>query len=192
MRKAGAEIVDPADIGGAGEIDEPELQVLLYEFKADVNQYLATRSGVPVTSLKEAIAFNEKHKDREMPFFGQELFVMAESRGPLSDEDYRKALEKSVKLSREGIDDTLEKHRLDAIVAPTGSPAWPTDLVNGDHFTGSSSAPAGTASIGGRLEPEVEPGRARKIPRTTGSITSLYRTPGRRSSWTAPAAGPAS
>lgn len=145
MRKAGAEIVDPADIGGAGEIDEPEFQVLLYEFKADLNQYLATRSGVPVASLREAIAFNETHKDREMPFFGQELFVMAESKGPLSGEDYRKALEKSVKLSREGIDDTLEKHRLDAIVAPTGSPAWPTDLVNGDHFTGSSSTPAAAA-----------------------------------------------
>ena len=145
LKKAGAEIVDPADIGGAGEIDEPEFQVLLYEFKADLNEYLATRTGVPIATLKDAIAFNEKNKDREMPFFGQELFVMAESKGPLSSEDYRKALEKSGKVSREGIDDTLKKHKLDAIVAPTGSAAWPTDLVNGDHFTGSSSTPAAAA-----------------------------------------------
>jgi amidase len=145
LRKAGAEVVDPADIGHMGEYDDTELQVLLYEFKADLNAYLATRTGVPIGTLADAIAFNDKNSDREMPFFGQELFIQAQAKGPLTDEDYRKALEKDRSLSREGIDSVLAKNRLDAIVAPTGSPVWPTDLINGDHFTGSSSTPAAVA-----------------------------------------------
>jgi amidase len=145
LKAAGAEIVDPADIGAMGEYDDAEFEVLLYEFKADLNRYLSSRQGVPVGSLREAIAFNDANKDREMPFFGQEIFLMAESKGPLTDEAYKKALEKSRNSAREGIDGTLKKHRLDAIVAPTGSPAWPTDLINGDHFTGSSSTPAAVA-----------------------------------------------
>ncbi len=145
LRNAGAEIVDPADIGHMGEYDESELQVLLYEFKADLNKYLATRAGVAVASLAEAIAFNEKNADREMLYFGQELFTQSQAKGTLDDDEYQKALEKDRKLSREGIDSVLQKHRLDAIIAPTGSPVWPTDLVNGDHFTGSSSTPAAVA-----------------------------------------------
>ena len=145
LKRAGAEIVDPADIGSIGEYDDAELQVLLYEFKVDLNAYLATRSGVPIKTLKDAIAFNERNQESELPFFGQELFLQSEGKGPLTEEEYAKALEKSRKSAREGIDDTLKKHRLDAIVAPTGGPAWPTDLVNGDHFTGSSSTPAAVA-----------------------------------------------
>jgi amidase len=145
LKKAGAEIVDPADIGHLGDYDDTELQVLMYEFKADLNAYLARRAGVPIPTLADAIAFNEKNADREMPFFGQELFTQSEAKGPLTDEDYRKALDKDRSLSREGIDSVLSKHKLDAIIAPTGSPAWPTDLVNGDHFTGSSSTPAAVA-----------------------------------------------
>lgn len=145
LRRAGAELVDPADIPSLGDYDEDELEVLLYEFKAGLNQYLATRTGVPIRTLADAIAFNDAHADRELPFFGQELFVMAEAKGPLSDDKYRQALEKSRRLAREGIDGVLAKHRLDAIVAPTGSPAWTTDLINGDHFTGSSSTPAAVA-----------------------------------------------
>lgn len=145
LKKAGAEIVDPADIGHMGEYDESELVVLLYEFKADLNAYLARRTGVPIATLADAIAFNEKNSDREMPYFGQELFLRAQDKGALTDEDYRKALEKDRSLSREGIDSVLSKNRLDAIIAPTGSPVWPTDLVNGDHFTGSSSTPAAVA-----------------------------------------------
>ena len=145
LKKAGAELVDPADIGHIGEYDESELQVLLYEFKADLNRYLATRKGVPIASLADAIAFNEKHADRELPFFGQELFVQAQAKGPLTDNEYRKALEKDRSMSREGIDAVIQKHHVDAIVAPTGSPVWPTDLINGDHFTGSSSTPAAVA-----------------------------------------------
>jgi amidase len=145
LRRLGAEIVDPADIGSIGEYDDTETEVLLYEFKSDLNQYLAARTGVPVRSLKDAIDFNEKNRDREMPYFGQERFLHAEAKGPLTDEAYRKALEKNRKLSRQGIDDVLTKHRLDAIVMPTGGPAWSIDLVNGDHFLGDSSTPAAVA-----------------------------------------------
>jgi amidase len=145
LKKAGAEIVDPADIGRMGDYDDSELQVLLYEFKADLNAYLARRTGVPIATLADAITFNEKNSDREMPYFGQELFLRAQDKGPLTDEEYRKALEKDRSMSREGIDSVLTDNRLDAIIAPTGGPVWPTDLVNGDHFTGSSSTPAAVA-----------------------------------------------
>jgi amidase len=142
LRRLGADIVDPADIGSIGEYDDSEFEVLLYEFKADLNKYLATRTGVPIRTLKEAIEFNETHKDREMPFFGQEIFLMAEAKGPLTDEAYLKALEKNLKLSREGIDGVMKAHGLDAIVMPTLYPAWTTDLINGDHYLGGSSTAA--------------------------------------------------
>jgi amidase len=99
-----------------------------------------------VRTLADVIAFNEQHRDREMPYFGQELFIQAEAKGPLTTPAYRKALDTCRRLSRaSGIDAVMARHRLDAIVAPTGNPAWPTDLVNGDHFTGSSSTPAAVA-----------------------------------------------
>ncbi len=145
LRRLGAEIVDPADIGSVGDYEDAELEVFLYEFKIDLNQYLATRTGVPIHSLKDAIEFNEKNKRREMPYFGQDLFLKSEAKGPLTDEAYLKALDKCQKLSREGIDEVLKKLRLDAIVMPTGNPPWVIDLVNGDHFVGSSSTPAAVA-----------------------------------------------
>jgi amidase len=145
MKGAGAVIVDPANIESAGKFDSSEFEVLLYEFKADLNAYLAgvSPSDAPRT-LAALIDFNEKHRDRSMPYFGQEIFVRSEAKGPLSDRAYRTALAKNLRLSRtEGIDAALRKHRLDAIVGPTGGPAWLTDLVNGDHFGGgSSTAPA--------------------------------------------------
>ena len=154
MRRQGAVIVDPADIATAGRFDAPELEVLLYEFKADLDAYLAalpaaspTSPGpAPVRSLKELIAFNERHRDREMRFFGQELLVRAQAKGPLTDAAYRKALARCRLLSRrQGIDATLARHRLDAIVAPTGGPPWLIDLVNGDAPSGGSSTPAAVA-----------------------------------------------
>ncbi len=147
LHRLGAMIVDPADIPNAGEYDEAELQVLLFEFKADLNAYLASLGpGAPVRSLKDVIGFNERNREREMPYFGQELFIQAESKGPLTTPTYRRALARCRRLSRaDGIDAILRKHRLDALVAPTGNPPWPTDLVNGDHFTGSSSTPAAVA-----------------------------------------------
>jgi amidase len=147
LRREGAVLVDPADIPNAGSYDAAELQVLLYELKADLNRYLAALGPTaPVHTLAEVIAFNEREHAREMPFFGQELFIQAEAKGPLTSPAYRKALATCRRLARaSGLDAVLARHRLDAIVAPTGNPAWPTDLVNGDHFTGSSSTPAAVA-----------------------------------------------
>jgi amidase len=147
LRREGAVVIDPADIPHAGEYDNAELEVLLYELKADLNAYLAgLPPGARIRTLADAIAFNERERDREMPYFGQETFVQAEAKGPLTSPGYRKALATCRRLARtEGLDVVLARHRLDAIVAPTGNPAWPTDLVNGDHFTGSSSTPAAVA-----------------------------------------------
>ena len=147
LRGEGAILVDPADIPHAGEYDDPELEVLLFELKADLGAYLATLGPTaPVRTLADVIAFNEREREREMPYFAQELFVRAEAKGPLTTPAYRKALTTCGRLARkDGIDVVMAKHRLDAIVAPTGNPAWPTDLVNGDHFTGSSSTPAAVA-----------------------------------------------
>ena len=147
LRREGAVVIDPADIPHAGEYDAAELEVLLYELKADLNGYLAALGpGARVRTLADAIAFNEREREREMPYFAQELFVQAEAKGPLTTPAYRKALATCTRLARtDGIDAVIAKHRLDAIVAPTGNPAWPTDLVNGDHFTGSSSTPAAVA-----------------------------------------------
>jgi amidase len=145
MARQGAVLVDPAEIPNADKLNDPELEVLLFEFKADLNAYLAGLGPkAPVKSLEEAIAFNERHREREMPYFGQELFVKAQEKGPLTTPAYLEALWRCRRFSRtEGIDAVLEKHRLDALVAPTGGPSWTTDVVNGDHFTGgSSSSPA--------------------------------------------------
>ena len=147
LKDQGAVIVDPADIPHLGEYDDSELIVLLYELKADLASYLATWApGASVKTLADIIAFNEANKAREMPYFGQELFVQAQEKGPLTDQAYRDALAKDQRLSRtEGLDAVFAQYNLDAIVAPTGSPPWPTDLVNGDHFLGASSTPAAVA-----------------------------------------------
>ncbi len=152
LKKLGAVVVDPSNIPTAGKFDDSELEVLLYEFKADLNTYLASLGpSAPVHSLKEVIDFNEKHRDKEMPFFGQDLFIKAQQKGPLTDKKYLAALRKNHLLSRtQGIDLVLRQKRLDAMIAPTGGPAWPTDWINGDHFTGgysSASAVAGYPHI---------------------------------------------
>jgi amidase len=123
------------------------LHVLLYELKADLNAYLETLGlAVGVRSLADVIRFNEENRDREMPHFGQELLIEAQAKGPLTDEIYRRSLQTIRRAARDrGIDAVMDAQRLDAIVAPTGGPAWPTDLVNGDHVGGSSSAPAAIA-----------------------------------------------
>jgi amidase len=147
LKKAGAIIIDPADIPTAGTLDAQEGEVLLYEFKADLNAYLAwIGRHSPVSSLKDIIAFNEREKAREMPFFAQELMYQAEAKGPLTDPAYKKAVEESKKLSREqGIDAVMTKYRLDALFAPTQAPAWLIDPANGDSFGGSSTSPAAVA-----------------------------------------------
>jgi len=147
MKSRGAVIVDPANVPNAGKYDDSEYDVLLYEFKADLNKYLASLGpSARVKSLKEIIAFNERDKAREMPWFGQEIMLQAEKKGSLSSSKYLTALAKNHRMSRaEGIDAVMDKHRLDALVAPTTGPAWPTDLLNGDHFVGGSTTPAAVA-----------------------------------------------
>ncbi len=144
MRQSGATLVDPADIPTRRQMGEPSYQVLLYELKADMAAYLATLgASAPVRTLADIIAFNEANADLEMPYFGQEIFIEAEAKGPLTDPDYLEAVALARRLSREeGIDAVMDEHGLDAIIGPTGGPAWRTDLVNGDHFSGSSSSPA--------------------------------------------------
>jgi amidase len=144
MKAAGAIIVDPANIVTAGKFDDAESDVLHFEFKADLNAYLAALGpNAPHKDLASLIAFNEQNRSREMPYFGQETFIKSQAKGPLTSPVYRAARAKCIRLSRtEGIDATLAKYRLSAIIAPTGGPAWPTDLLNGDHFTGGSSTPS--------------------------------------------------
>jgi amidase len=147
MKARGAIIVDPADIPTASRLDDCELEILTYEFKADLNAYLAGLGpSARVKSLNDIIAFNDRERDREMPFFGQELFLQAEKKGPLTSPEYRKALATcQLRARRMGIDAVMDRLKLDALVAPTGSPAWPIDLVNGDHFLGASSTPSAVA-----------------------------------------------
>lgn len=146
MKSAGAVIVDPADLESHGKFDDTELLVLMYELKADLNAYLKSRPDAQVHTLEDVISFNEKHKDREMPYFGQDMFLKAQQKGPLTEKEYVAALAANHTLSREhGIDGVMEKFHLDALMAPTGGPAWITDLVNGDHAVGGSSNAAAVA-----------------------------------------------
>jgi amidase len=147
MKKQGATLVDPADIETYGKFDDGEGLIMLYELKADLNAYLARLGpNAPVHTLKEVIEFNERNRQKEMPYFGQDLLVKAEAKGPLTDKEYVDALAKNHQLARtEGIDALMDKFHLDAIIGPTGGPAWLTDLVNGDHFGGGSSSAAAVA-----------------------------------------------
>jgi len=147
MKKLGAVLVDPADIPTTGKFDDSEFEVLLYEFKADLNTYLAGLGPTaPVRSLKDVIAFNEKNSAREMPYFGQDIMIKAEAKGRLTSKPYLAALRKNHLLTRaQGIDAVMKKNRLDALVAPTGGPPWPTDWINGDHFTGGYSSASAVA-----------------------------------------------
>jgi amidase len=141
MKRLGAVVIDPVAIPTAGKFDDSELEVLLYELKADLNAYLSGLGPqAPVKSLRDVIEFNEKNRDREMPYFGQDLFIKAQEKGPLTSKPYIQALRRNQLMSQsQGIDFVLKQHRLDALIAPTGGPAWPTDLANGDHFTGGYS-----------------------------------------------------
>ena len=146
MKRQGAVLVDPADLESHGKFDDTESTVLYYELKADLNAYLAGRPDAPVHSLKEIIDFNQRNKDKEMPYFAQDTFIKAEAKGPLDSKEYLDALEANHRFSRaEGVDGLMDKFHLDAIMAPTGSPAWITDLVNGDHSGGGSSNAAAVA-----------------------------------------------
>lgn len=147
MRRLGAEVVDLEQPLPDDEIGPHEVEVLLYEFKADLNAYLASLGPTaPVKSLEEVIAFNEAHADLVMPYFGQERMVQAQAKGPLTEPAYLEALATCKRLAgAEGIAAALARQRLDAIVAPTTGLAWLIDLVNGDHYPGSCTTPAAVA-----------------------------------------------
>ncbi len=143
MKQQGATLIDPADIETLGRFDESELLIFMYELKADLNTYLAgLGANAPVRTLKDIIDFNERNHQKELQHFGQDLFVKAEAKGPLTEKAY---LEDHQLARTEGIDATMDKFHLDAIVAPTGGPAWLTDLITGDHFAGGSSNAAAVA-----------------------------------------------
>jgi amidase len=147
LKSQGAILVDPADIDTIGQTSKNEGLILSYELKADLNAYLASLGpAAPVHSLAEIIVFNEHHRDTEMPYFGQDLFIKAEEKGPLNTKEYQDALAENLRMARaQGIDATMDKYKLDALIAPTGSPAWLTDLVNGDCSNGGSSTAAAIA-----------------------------------------------
>jgi amidase len=147
LSRAGATVVDPADLPMHGEWEAPELEVLLYEFKNDLNAYLGhLPADFQVRSLEALIYFNEKKAPRELEFFGQELLRRAQAKGELSEEAYRKARETCLAATRaNGIDAVIAEHRLDAIVTLTSGPAWLIDEVNGDSDTGGCSSPAAIA-----------------------------------------------
>ena len=147
LKQLGAVVIDPAEIPNVGKLGDPEGVVLDFEFKAGITAYLATRAaGSKMKTLADLIAFNAENQEREMPWFAQEIFERVEKRGPLTDPGYRKALATCRRLSRGlGINALMARYRLDAIVAITGGPSWPTDLVNGDRYTGGCSTPAAVA-----------------------------------------------
>ena len=135
---AGAEVIDPIEIDTDG-MGEASYEVLLYEFKADLANYLQ-QSGAPIQTLAEAIRFNEENADTAMPIFGQDILILSESKGPLTDTAYLDALKTSKAIAISGLDKVLSEHQLDALIVPTNSPAWMTDHVNGDNFSGVSSS----------------------------------------------------
>lgn len=147
LRAQGAVLVDPVELPNTSKYQDSELEVLLYEFKAGLAAYLAEFApGAPITNMADLIAFNEKHAPRELRHFGQEYLIRANAKGGLGDQAYLDALANNHRYARaEGIDQVLQAHQLDALVAPTGGPAWLTDVINGDHYGGSFSSPAAVA-----------------------------------------------
>ncbi|MDH5609938.1 MAG: amidase [Cyclobacteriaceae bacterium] len=144
LRAQGAELIDIEEvIPGIKELYGPSRLVLEYEFKDGLNKYLAGANATSgVKSLSDVIAFNKANEKEAMPFFRMEILESSEKRGGLDETEYLEAVTMLQKRSREGITLTMETHRLDAIVGPTGGPAWQIDVVNGDHFGGGSSSPA--------------------------------------------------
>lgn len=147
LRKAGAEVIDEAEIPSHGQFGDAEYTVLLYEFKDALNRYLARLpDGAPARTLEQLIEFNEKNREKEMPWFGQEIFIEAQKKGPLTEAAYQDARQKCIRLARaEGVDAVMDQHRLDALVTVTGGPAWFIDWVNGDSGSGGCSQPAAVA-----------------------------------------------
>jgi amidase len=178
MKRLGAEIIDPSNIETKGKFRETEFEVLLYEFKNDLGQYLASLGpSAPVHSLKDIIEFNERHRARVMPYFGQDVMLKSEAKGPLTDETYLKALEANHRLTRDdGIDATLRRYQLDAIVAPSGGPARLTDWVNGDAHGGGTPS-ASPAAVAGYPNITVPAGYVFGLPIGISFFSTAYQEP---------------
>jgi len=175
MRAQGAIIVDKVEVKGGKPLDDAELTILHYEFKDGINKYLATRTGVPQT-LAELIAFNEKESAREMPNFGQEIFIKSQESGPLTAREYTSAHARAHRLAGpQGIDAAFKKNRLDAIVAPTTGLAWTTDLVNGDRYTGGAASQS--AAMAGYPHVTVPAGFVQGLPTGVSFIGTAWSEP---------------
>ena len=177
LKSLGAELVDPANIETADKLGETEIEVLYYEFKADLNAYLSgLGTDAMVHSMEDVIRFNEKDKEHIMPYFGQERMLKAQEKGPLTEEAYLKALETNHRLSRqEGIDAVLQKHKLDAILAPTGQPAWLVDFVNGD--CGKGGGASSPAAVAGYPHITVPAGFVNGLPVGISFFSTAYTEP---------------
>jgi amidase len=176
VKRLGAEVTDPANVPAPPELGEAEFAVLLYEFKHDLNQYLsALGPEAAVHSLAEVIDFNTRHADTVLRYFGQETLVKAEAKGPLTSDEYMKALETSKRLTRaDGLDAVLAAHNLDALLAPSGGPAWLTDYVTGDHYSGGSSS---AAAVAGYPSITVPAGYIRGLPVGVSFFGGAYQEP---------------
>jgi amidase len=170
LKSLGAEIIDPIDIDKTG-MGEAQHEVLVYEFKADLNAYLEN-SGAPISDLAGIIAFNERHADTVMPHFGQETLIEAQAKGPLTDQVYLDALAESKRIAKMGIDIALETNNLDALIAPTRGTAWLTDHINGDQSTGISSS--SLAAVSGYASVTVPAGDILGLPIGISFIGTAY------------------
>jgi amidase len=178
LRKMGAQVVDPASLAPDLNFGDDEFEVLLYEFKDGLNAYFAgLPASAPVRSLKELIEFNEKDKEKMMPFFGQEILIMAEKKGPLTDKAYQKALANCRRKSREmGIDATLQKYKLDALVVPTDTPGWVIDHITGDNYV-MSKASYSIAAVAGYPGVSVPLGQVLGMPVGITFFGTAYSEP---------------
>lgn len=176
LKAAGAEIIDPADLPSHGKLGDPETEVLLYDFKNDINHYLTRLPlDAPARTLEALIGFNEQHRAQEMPYFEQEQFIQAQAKGPLTEASYRKARTDCLRLARaEGIDAVINKHRLDAIVTLTAGPPWLIDRVNGDSDTGGCTTPA---AVAGYPHISVPSGLFRGLPIGLSFFASAWSEP---------------
>jgi amidase len=177
MKSQGALLVDLAEDTQLHPADDSEWKLMQYEFKAGINDYLAELGpNSPMRALEDLIAFNERNKEREMAFFGQETFLHSQAKGPLTDQAYLDAVDRCRRLSRtEGINAVMDKDQLDAIVAPSGGPAGVTDLVYGDRDVGGSSTPA---AVAGYPNVSVPAGQVQGMPVGISFFGRAYSEPG--------------
>jgi amidase len=176
IKELGAELIDPIEIKSLNDLSESEFQVLLYDFKNDLNKYLLKYG--PINSLKnidDIIKFNSEHQERVMLYFAQELFTMAAEKGSIENDDYKEAIEQCHRLARdEGIDAVLKQHNLDAILAPSGGAAWLIDYINGDHSTGGSSS---AAAVSGYPNITIPAGYVHGLPVGISFFSSAFQEP---------------